>query len=58
MDPGRKEGKLMSEVQACLLILTFNAFLFVMTLVLILAMLKLYTEIFKQWKIEKRTRSE
>lgn len=48
----------MSEVQACLLILTFNAFLFVMTLVLILAMLKLYTEIFKQWKIEKRTRSE
>lgn len=46
----------MNEVQACLLIMAFNAFLFVINTVLTLAMLKLYTEAFKEIRHDRRER--
>lgn len=36
----------------------FNGFLVVITLALVALMAKLYTEVFKQWKIERRTKVE
>jgi len=46
----------MNEVQACLLILVFTSFLFVINTVLTLAMLKLYTEAFKELRHDRRER--
>jgi hypothetical protein len=47
----------MTEVQACLMILGFMILLLAVNLVLALAMIKIYTEMFKELRHHKREMS-